>query len=55
MCGGLYVVVYVIEWVYWTFGGRDKALKRQLVDYASKELLSQVSVIAAKCSGQVQQ
>ena len=55
LCGGLYSGVYVIQRVCWAAGARDKALKRQFVDYASKEFLSQVSDIAAKCSGQVQQ
>nr|XP_058965654.1 mitofusin-2-like [Pocillopora verrucosa] len=55
LCGVLYGVVYVIERVYWDAGAGDKALKRQFVNYASKELLSQGSVVAAKCIEQVQQ
>ena len=55
LCGVLYGVVYVIERVYWAAGAGDKALKRQFVNYASKELLSQGSVVAAKCIEQVQQ
>ena len=55
LCGGLYSGVHVIERVCWTNGAKEKAFKRQFVDYASEKLQAEVSVISAKCSGQVQQ
>ena len=51
LCGG----VYVIERVRWTKGAREKAFKRQFVDYATKELQLVVSFISANCSTQVHQ
>ena len=55
LCGGVYSGVHVIERVCWTNGAKEKAFKRQFVDYASEKLQAEVSVISAKCSGQVQQ
>ena len=55
LCGGLYSGVYVIERVRWTKGAREKASKRQFVDYATKELQLVVSFISANCSTQVHQ
>ena len=50
-----YSGIYVIERVQWTNCAKEKAFKRQFVDYASEKLRSEVSVISAKCSGQVRQ
>ena len=55
LCGGLYSGVYVIERVRWTKGAREKAFKRQFVDYATEELQLVVSFISANCSTQVHQ
>ena len=56
LCGGLYSYgVYVIERVRWTKGAREKAFKRQFVDYATEELQLVVSFISANCSTQVHQ
>ena len=55
LCGGLYSGVYVFERVRWTYGGEEESFKRQFVDYASGKLQSEVSVMSAKCSGQVRQ
>ena len=52
---GVYSGVHVIERVCWTNGAKEKAFKRQFVDYFSEKLQAEVSVISAKCSGQVQQ
>ena len=38
LCGGLYSGVHVIERVCWTNGAKEKAFKRQFVDYASEKL-----------------
>ena len=55
LCGGLYSGVYVIERVRWTNGAKEKAFKRQFVDYASEKLQLVVSFTSANCSIQVQQ
>ena len=54
-CVGLYCVVYVIARAFWTAGAKEKAFKRQFVNYATEKLQSQVNVISAECSGQVHQ
>ena len=55
LCGGLYSGVYVIESVRWTKGAREKAFKRQFVDYATEKLQLVVSFVSANCSTQVHQ
>ena len=55
LCGGLYSGVHVIERVCWTNGAKEKAFKRQFVDYASEKLQLVVSFTSANCSIQVQQ
>ena len=55
LCGGLYSGVYVIERARWTKGAREKAFKRQFVDYATEELQLVVGFISANCSTQVHQ
>ena len=55
LCGGLYSGVYVIERVRWTKGAREKAFKRQFVDYATEKLQLVVSFVSANCSTQVHQ
>ena len=55
LCGGLYSGVYVIERVRWSKGAREKAFKRQFVDYATKELQLVASFISANNSTQVHQ
>ena len=53
LCGGFYSGVYVIERVRWTKGAREKAFKRQFVDYATEGLQLVVGFICANCSTQV--
>ena len=51
----LFLGAYAIQWALWTDGAKEKAFKQQFVDHASEKLQSKVSVISAKCSGQVRQ
>jgi len=55
LCGGLYSGVYVIERLRWTNSAKEKAFKRQFVDYATEKLQLVVSFTSANCSIQVQQ
>lgn len=55
LCGGLYSGVYVIERLRWTNNAKEKAFKRQFVEYASEKLQLVVSFTSANCSIQVQQ
>lgn len=51
----LFLGAYAIQWALWTDDAKEKAFKQQFVDHASEKLQSKVSVISAKCSGQVRQ
>lgn len=55
LCGGLYSGVYVIERLRWTNSAKEKAFKRQFVEYATEKLQLVVSFTSANCSIQVQQ
>ena len=54
-CGGLYGGIYVIERLRWTNNAREKAFKRQFVDYAVGKLQQVVSYTSYNSSVQVQQ
>ena len=54
LCGGLYGVVHEIK-SRDSNGAKEKAFKRRFVDYASKKLQSEVSVISSECRVQVRQ
>ena len=54
LCGGLYGVVHEIKRRD-SNGAKEKAFKRKFVDYASKKLQSEVSVISSECRVQVRQ
>lgn len=55
LCGGLYSGVYVIERLRWNNGAKEKAFKKQFVEYATEKLHLVVSFTSANCSIQVQQ
>ncbi|ELU09043.1 hypothetical protein CAPTEDRAFT_158045 [Capitella teleta] len=53
--GAVYGMVYVYERLMWTTKARERAFKRQYVDYASSKLKLIVDLTSANCSYQVQQ
>ena len=55
VCGAVYGVVYLYERLTWTNKARERAFKRQYVDYASSKLRLIVDLTSANCSHQVQQ
>lgn len=55
LCAGLYSGVYVIERLRWNNGAKEKAFKKQFVEYATEKLHLVVSFTSANCSIQVQQ
>ncbi|MGH0187627.1 UNVERIFIED_CONTAM: hypothetical protein FKN15_026068 [Acipenser sinensis] len=52
---GLYGLLYVYERMTWTTRAKERAFKRQFVDYASEKLHLIVSYTGSNCSHQVQQ
>ncbi|XP_043918975.1 mitofusin-2 [Protopterus annectens] len=52
---GLYGLLYVYERLTWTSKAKERAFKRQFVDYASEKLQLIVSYTGSNCSHQVQQ
>uniref|UniRef100_A0AAR2LH80 Dynamin-type G domain-containing protein n=1 Tax=Pygocentrus nattereri TaxID=42514 RepID=A0AAR2LH80_PYGNA len=52
---GLYGLLYVYERLTWTTKAKERAFKRQFVDYASEKLQLIVSYTGSNCSHQVQQ
>ncbi|XP_067826138.1 mitofusin-2 [Heptranchias perlo] len=52
---GLYGLLYVYERLTWTTRAKERAFKRQLVDYAGEKLQLIVSYTGSNCSHQVQQ
>ncbi|MGH0185253.1 UNVERIFIED_CONTAM: hypothetical protein FKN15_017369 [Acipenser sinensis] len=52
---GLYGLLYVYERMTWTTRAKERAFKRQFVDYASEKLQLIVSYTGSNCSHQVQQ
>uniref|UniRef100_A0A8C4SI30 Mitofusin 1 n=1 Tax=Erpetoichthys calabaricus TaxID=27687 RepID=A0A8C4SI30_ERPCA len=52
---GLYGLVYLYERLTWTTKAKERALKRQLVDYLTEKLQMIVGFTSANCSHQVQQ
>lgn len=52
---GLYGLLYVYERLTWTTRAKERAFKRQFVDYASEKLQLIVSYTGSNCSHQVQQ
>jgi len=55
LCAGLYSGVYVIERLRWNNSAKEKAFKKQFVEYATEKLHLVVSFTSANCSIQVQQ
>ncbi|CAG5864473.1 unnamed protein product [Menidia menidia] len=55
LSGSLYGLLYLYERLTWTTKAKERALKRQFVDYASEKLQLIVSFTSANCSHQVQQ
>lgn len=55
LSASLYGVLYLYERLTWTTKAKERALKRQFVDYASEKLQLIVSFTSANCSHQVQQ
>ncbi|MBN3289924.1 MFN1 protein, partial [Polypterus senegalus] len=51
----LYGLVYLYERLTWTTKAKERALKRQLVDYLTEKLQMIVGFTSANCSHQVQQ
>lgn len=52
---GLYGLLYVYERLTWTTKAKERAFKRQFVDYASEKLQLIISYTGSNCSHQVQQ
>ncbi|KAJ8356858.1 hypothetical protein SKAU_G00196520 [Synaphobranchus kaupii] len=52
---GLYGLLYLYERMMWTTKAKERALKRQFVDYSSERLRMIVSLTSSNCSLQVQQ
>uniref|UniRef100_A0A1A7WX90 Mitofusin 2 n=1 Tax=Iconisemion striatum TaxID=60296 RepID=A0A1A7WX90_9TELE len=52
---GLYGLLYVYERLTWTTKAKERAFKRQFVEYASEKLKLIVSYTGSNCSHQVQQ
>ncbi|XP_057184185.1 mitofusin-2 [Triplophysa rosa] len=52
---GLYGLLYVYERLTWTTRAKERAFKRQFVDYACEKLQLIVSYTGSNCSHQVQQ
>ncbi|XP_060796974.1 mitofusin-1b [Neoarius graeffei] len=51
----LYGMVYLFEKLTWTTKAKERALKKQFVDYATEKLQMIVSFTSSNCSQQVQQ
>ncbi|KAF5913939.1 hypothetical protein HPG69_011970 [Diceros bicornis minor] len=52
---GLYGLLYVYERLTWTTKAKERAFKRQFVEYASEKLQLVISYTGSNCSHQVQQ
>ncbi|XP_034737786.1 mitofusin-1b [Etheostoma cragini] len=55
LSASVYGLLYLYERLTWTTKAKERALKRQFVDYASEKLQLIVSFTSANCSHQVQQ
>ncbi|XP_029356939.1 mitofusin-1b [Echeneis naucrates] len=55
LSASLYGMLYLYERVTWTTKAKERALKRQFVDYATEKLQLIVSFTSSNCSHQVQQ
>uniref|UniRef100_A0A1A8M001 Mitofusin 1 n=3 Tax=Nothobranchius TaxID=28779 RepID=A0A1A8M001_9TELE len=55
LSASLYGLLYLYERLTWTTKAKERALKRQFVDYATEKLQLIVSFTSANCSHQVQQ
>ncbi|KTF75163.1 hypothetical protein cypCar_00047988 [Cyprinus carpio] len=51
----LYGVLYLYEKLTWTTKAKERALKKQFVDYATEKLQMIISFTSSNCSQQVQQ
>lgn len=55
LSASMYGLLYLYERLTWTTRAKERALKRQFVDYATEKLQLIVSFTSANCSHQVQQ
>uniref|UniRef100_A0A4W5KD70 Fzo/mitofusin HR2 domain-containing protein n=1 Tax=Hucho hucho TaxID=62062 RepID=A0A4W5KD70_9TELE len=55
LSASMYGLLYLWEKLTWTTKAKERALKRQFVDYATEKLQLIVSFTSANCSHQVQQ
>ena len=55
ICGAVYGLVYVYERLTWTNKAKERAFKRQYVDYAASKLKLIIDLTSANCSHQVEQ
>jgi len=55
VCGAIYGLLYVYERMMWTKKAKERAFKRQYVNYATSKLKLIVDLTGANCSHQVQQ
>ncbi|XP_051957874.1 mitofusin-1b [Xyrauchen texanus] len=55
LSASLYGVLYLYERLTWTTKAKERALKRQFVDYATEKLQMIISFTSSNCSHQVQQ
>ncbi|XP_067086103.1 mitofusin-1-like [Osmerus mordax] len=55
LSASLYTLLYLYEKLTWTTKAKERALKRQFVNYATEKLQLIVSFTSANCSHQVQQ
>ena len=55
LCGALYGLVYIYERLTWTNKAKERAFKRQYVNYATSKLRLMVDLTSSNCSHQVQQ
>ncbi len=55
IAGAVYGLVYVYERLTWTNKARERAFKRQYVDYAASKLKLIIDLTSANCSHQVEQ
>uniref|UniRef100_A0A7N8Y862 Mitofusin 1 n=1 Tax=Mastacembelus armatus TaxID=205130 RepID=A0A7N8Y862_9TELE len=55
LSASLYGLLYLYERITWTTKAKERTLKRQFVDYATKKLQLIISFTSSNCSHQVQQ
>lgn len=55
MVGGIYGALYLYEWLMWSERAKERAFKRQYVNFASSKLRQIVDLTSANAGHQVQQ